>query len=91
MRCLFAHTALGGGYTWLNQLLHEDHFIFMETASSIMKYGYAVPFISWAFRSGFAILYLYICVYVYPYEYFKLPKKKIAIQVENKFPLYYGN
>lgn len=28
---------------------------------------------------------------MYPYEYFKLPKKKIAIQVENKFPLYYGN
>jgi len=64
MRCLFAHTALSSGYTWLNQSLHEGHFRFMETASSIMKYGYAASYISWAFRSGFALLYLYICVYV---------------------------
>jgi hypothetical protein len=62
MRCLFAHTALSGGYTRLNQLLHEDHFRFMETASSIMKYGYAVAFISWVL--GLPLL-SYICIYVY--------------------------
>jgi len=92
MRCLFAHTALSSGYTWQNQTLHEGHFRFVETASSIMKYGYVASFKSWAFRSGFTILYINVCVCVYYlYEYFELPKKKIAFQVENKFPLYYGN
>jgi hypothetical protein len=83
--------ALSSGYTWQNQSLHEGHFRFMKAASCIMKYGYATSFKSWVFRSGFKILYLYIYVCMYPYEYYKHPKKKIAFQVEDKFPLYYWN